>query len=290
MFELDKDIDFISYYESAFKKKIYRIPFDYNGIKVGLLCVKKNKNLISLPYLSLGAIVYNPKKLDNINYNNIEIRDIISHSDNIYSDKVNFEINLNAYKYPSNIVRKINKSIKNNIIIQSYNYNEINQEVLGDFYRVYSKRMHSIGVPIISKSQLRHRISSKKYQLFIAYYMGKPIGASSLNHINNNYFENEFIASNPKYNSLYTSYGLHNNMINTARENGGKIYSLGRSTRNSSVYDYKKHWKANEINLVWSNTSRIINPKLIDLFHNIYSFIPYRIAIILGQFIHRRMN
>ncbi|MBP1631001.1 MAG: hypothetical protein H6Q15_1894 [Bacteroidetes bacterium] len=294
MHELRNAEDFIKYFEKGYGKKIYRVPFLYNWNNVALLCCKVNNKYISLPYLSQGAIEHNPKSFDKVTSQNVEIRDIIPHSKYTYNEKVNFEMDLldKDYIIPSNIRRKIEKAKKNGIFVYD-NTSSINkkeyQKYINDFYFVYSRRMHKIGVPAISKKDILRRIDTKNYFIFVAYFNSKPIGAASLNKITEDYFENEYFATDSKYNYLYTSYALHNRMIEYSKQNNAKIYSFGRSTIYSKVYYFKKHWKVKEIKLVWSYTTKVKQLRNNKWFFKIWRSIPYKLSLLLGPIIHKRV-
>lgn len=296
MFVFEDANDFIDYYEKAFGLKIKKIEYQYKGENVGLLCVNKGNRIVSLPHLSYGAIETNCQNPIPNKSKEIEIRDTIAHNQKTYNQKVVFEINLNSYDFqlPKNVLRKINKAIKNNIEIKELREWDKNDkslvELLNDFHKVYSVRMHEIGVPALSKKQIINRLKTKRYSLFIAYYYGKAIGCAGLNKITNQYYENELIATNTEYNKLYTSYILHNTMINSSKQENCKVYSMGRCTRNSNVYNYKKHWGFKEINLFWSNNKRDENTKLKSLLPKIWRLLPIHLAQIIGPIIHKLYN
>ena len=296
MFVLEDANDFIDYYEKAFGLKIIKIEYQYKRENVGLLCVKKGNRAVSLPHLSYGAIETNCQTPIPNKFKGIEIRDTIPHNQKTYNQKVVFETNLNSYDFqlPKNVLRKINKAIKNNIEVKELREWDKNNksavELLNDFHKVYSFRMHKIGVPALSKKQIINRMETKHYSLFIAYYYGKAIGGASLNKITNRSYENELIATNTEYNKLYTSYILHNTMINSSKQEDCEVYSMGRSTRDSNVYYYKKHWGFNEINLFWSNNKRDENTKLKSLLPKIWRLLPINLAKLIGPIIHKLYN
>jgi len=288
MIEVENASSLIEQFEKIYKRKVYRFPFNFIGKKeFALLMVKCNNTYISLPYLSQGIVETNPPKFDfQTLSNNWQIRDTIAHSDFIYSDKVNFEINLKQeYNYTSDIRRKIRKAQLNGVIIKQ----GVDKNLINDFYKVYTKRMHQKGVPTLYKRHLIRKINSNSTILFVAYKDNKPIGSASIDKITDSYFENNLFATLSSENKNYTSYLLHYSMINYCKENNAKTYSFGRCTKDSSVYYFKKHFKAKEIPLYWSSSHKITSVRNHKWLFSFWKHMPYKISILLGGLIHERI-
>lgn len=288
MIEVKDATSIIEHYKKIYKRKVYRLPFTILDEKeVALLMIKYRKTFISLPYISQGIVETKPKSFDPIPFpSKWQIRDVVPHSQYVYSDKVNFEINLREeYKYSSNTIRKIRKAKQNGIIIKY----ESGISLINDFYKVYTKRMHQIGVPPISKKLIKANLKTNHTILFVAYKDNKPIGGSTLDKISDTYFENTLFATLSSHNKYYTSYLLHDTMINYSLHNDAKTYSFGRSTKDSSVYYFKKHFKAKEIPLYWSfshKTNTLRNKKWL---FSLWKRLPYKLTILFGGIIYRRI-
>ncbi len=288
MIEVENASSLIEQFEKIYKRKVYRFPFTFIDKKgFALLMVKCNNTYISLPYLSQGIVETNPPKFDFQSLpNNWQIRDTIYHSNFIYSDKVNFEIDLQeAYNYTSDIRRKIRKAKLNGVSIKQ----GVGKELIDDFYKVYTKRMHQKGVPTIYKRQIIRKINSNSTILFVAYKDKKPIGSGSLDKITDSYFENNLFATLSSENKNYTSYLLHYSMINFSKEKNAKTYSFGRCTKDSSVYNFKKHFKAKEIPLYWSSSHKTTSIRKHKWLFFLWKCLPYRLTILLGGLIHKRI-
>lgn len=288
MIEVENASSLIEQFEKIYKRKVYRFPFNFIGKnEFALLMVKCQNTYISLPYLSQGIIETNPPKFDfQTLSNNWQIRDTIAHSDFIYSDKVNFEINLKQeYNYTSDIRRKIRKAQLNGVIIKQ----GVDKNFINDFYKVYTKRMHQKGVPTLYKRHLIRKINSNSTILFVAYKDNKPIGSASIDKITDSYFENNLFATLSSENKNYTSYLLHYSMINYCKENNAKTYSFGRCTKDSSVYYFKKHFKAKEIPLYWSSSHKTTSIRKHKWLFFLWKCLPYRLTILLGGLIHKRI-
>ena len=147
----------------------------------------------------------------------------------------------------SNLRRKINKA-GNELVIEIGN-----EELLRDFYKVYTDNIIHLGSLTYGVDYFRDLISCFKDDnntLFLAYQNDKPIGSGFLASYGN-YFENLYFATRAEYRNTYVSDFLHWEMIKYsidkikdagARFSSEPVYSFGRSTIDSGVYNYKNHW------------------------------------------------
>lgn len=212
------------------------------------------------------------------------------------SEKLQFQ------KLSPNIRRKIRKAKRNNISIvssnllpfptkNSTNFNGINY-LVDDFYKVFSRNMKYLGSPALEKKFFKNLL--KYYQnglvnCFVAYYKNKPIGgAISLSY--EGYFENSWFSTLRKYNRLYPSYFLHWTMIQNAIHHKMKIYSFGRSTKNSGVHQYKKQWGTYDQQIYW-NYSHPKKWNIRDLYwiKHLWKLLPLFIANWIGPWIAKRI-
>jgi lipid II:glycine glycyltransferase (peptidoglycan interpeptide bridge formation enzyme) len=305
MIELANADKFIEMFE-AYGKKVARVPLTYfSGRKVNLLMSKCGRRWICLPYLSEGVMETNPQNTGKYPFalfeseeSNIyatrnvhwEIRDTKAYSNYIYCDKRNFKIDISDHSlalldlYSPNVRRKIKKAIASGITVK-----QGGKELLNHFYRVYSRRMFQLGTCPCGRRFIQKRLSSGNYKLFVEYLNGKPIGAASLARNHPQIMENEFFSTQREYHQLYTSYILHFAMMGFARDANMSSYLLGRSTLGSSVYDYKKHFKAEEIRLFWSYSHKTKNIRNLKFLFKIWKAIPNPIIRILSGSIYRRI-
>lgn len=304
MIEIENADTFIKDFEEVYHKKVFRIPYTTKeGKRKTLLMCKCGKRWIALPYYSI-AIMENqitdrhtaPFKLFESEDGNIistgksswEVRDITGHSQYIYSDKIVPIMQIDDVdniwdKFPSDVKRKIRRAYKNNIKVEY----GTNKKFLNKFYKVYAQRMKEIGVMPIGKSLINRKLKTGKTTIFIACKEDKIIGGATLNNIDNKLYENEFFATINQYNHCYTSYILHYSMMCFVKQEGGSVYSFGRSTINSSVHKYKRHWKAEEKNLYWSYSQKHKNIRDKKIFYTLYRKIPYCISSIFAPILSK---
>lgn len=287
MFTLENADKFIKDFEAIYQKKVYRVPFSLKiDNTAALLMCKCGKRWISLPYLSQGVIETLPKRFDLPTIPKYwEIRDTKPCSKYAYSNKINLELNLKDtdYNYTSNIRRKIHKAQNNDIIITHGS----NEKYLNDFYEVYSRRMHEIGVPPQSKECIQKAVSLETTEIFVAYLASKPIGGATLCKITEEYYENALFATLESNQHLYPSYLLHHEMIDYCKQCNALTYSFGRSTAGSSVYEFKSHFHCQEIPLFWSSSHKRKDIRSNRWFFSLYKLLPYHLSIVLGKYIQK---
>lgn len=176
----------------------------------------------------------------------------------------------------NNLRRKINKAKKELVIKIG------NEELIADFYKVYVDNISQLGSLTYGLSFFKDLISCVKDNndpLFVAYYNGKPIGSALLASWGN-YFENLYFATLQESRNTYVSDFLHWEMvkysINKIQDYNGEfssdpVYSFGRSTVNSGVYNYKNHWPVENQELYsFTNMSDVRkNKKLLKIWKQI---------------------
>ncbi|MCH3923762.1 MAG: hypothetical protein LKE30_02430 [Bacteroidales bacterium] len=259
--------DFIERFEKVYNKKIFRIPYTKkNGERVTILMCYCGRRWISLPYFSLGVI---EKKTTDKLFIQIDL----TKQDNI--------LNL----FSSNIKRKINKSKKDGVIIKY----GTNKSLIKQFYQAYTHRMKEINIATCGKNTIEKDVAFGGCIVFVAYFNNKIVGGSTLTKFNNENYANSLFATIKQYNKHYVSYALHYAMMNYIKQNNGRFYSLGRSTRNSSVYNYKRHFKGEEIALYWSYSFKKKNIRDRKILYSLWKILPYNLTKIIGPLIAKHI-
>ena len=304
MIEFADATKFISNFEAIYSKKIVRIPYTTKeGTRKTILMCKCGRTYVSLPYMSLGVIESKPTDrktapfmLFETEENNIistskknwEIRDTLAHSPYIYADKLFTWLDLTKSKevmalYSADVRRKVRKAQKDGIVIK----HGTDKRLIKDFYYAYSLRMKEISVAPIGKQVIRRSIKAGVTTLFVAYKGKNVVGSATLNDMYNGVYANGLFASLSKYNKHYVSYALHFAMMSFAKQKQAIYYSFGRSTRNGSVHQYKKHFKGEDIPLYWSYSMKKKNIRDNKLLYWMWSKVPYFLAKRLGAAISR---
>lgn len=188
--------------------------------------------------------------------------------------------------FDSSLRRKINKSKKNGIELKTGT-----NDLLEDFTFVYNKNMHLLGSPTLGKSFFEKLCNTvpDNCEISVAFLNEKPIGGGFCMWYDG-FYENTWFSTLQKYNHLYTSYALHSKMIENAIGKNAHTYSLGRSTKNSGVSQYKKQWPVVEKELWFSSGFekgfRLKDQKWLT---KIWKKLPEGVVNLLGPYVARRI-
>ena len=179
----------------------------------------------------------------------------------------------------SNLRRKLRKTMTNGLEAK-----QGGTELLDDFYSVYAHNMHRIGSPVFSKSFFQSIFDNYKnghVRIFLSELNGKTVGAAFLMSYFG-FYENTWFSSDRAYKKHLVSDHLHWQMIQYAIENKGEIYSLGRSTRDGNVHQYKKHWPVLDKPLYQLDDESGLQLKNQKWLAGIWKLIPYPLTLRLG--------
>ena len=304
MIELVCGDSFIKTFERLHNLKVHKIPLEYsNGERVLLFMCKCGRKWIALPHYSEAYVQTDlssykeipPFSLIETQDGNLlctknihwEIRDRKAFSSNVYADKLNFKIELKEdlmNLFSSNVRRKIRKAFSLGIEVKT-----TGRHLIRDFYKVYSKRMFELGSPFSDKSSVKKLLKLQTGKIFVAYYNKMPIGAATLMRRDEKSFENILFATDQNHNNLYTSYALHYEMMRFSLQEKAESYYLGRSTRSSSVHDFKRHFHPIEIPLYWSYSHKTKNIRDNKLLKKLWRLLPFGVAKRIGCFFYKRI-
>ena len=304
MIELVCADSFIKTFERLHNLKVHKIPLEYsNGKRVLLLMCKCGRSYIALPHCSEAYVQtdlssFNQQPLFSFvqtSDGNLlctkdikwEIRDRVAFSANVYADKLNFKIDLKEdlmSLFSSNVRRKIRKTKSVGIEIKT-----TGRHLIRDFYKVYSKRMFELGSPFCSKADVKKILKLKTGKIFVAYLNNQAIGAATLIRRDDKSFENALFATERNFNHFYTSYALHYEMMKFSLQEKAESYYLGRSTRSSSVHNFKRHFSPIEIPLYWSYSHKTKNIRDNKLLKKLWRLLPFGVAKRIGSFFYKRI-
>lgn len=304
MIELVCADSFIKTFERLHNLKVHKIPLEYsNGKRVLLLMCKCGRSYIALPhsseaYVQTDLSSFNQQPLFSFvqtSDGNLlctkdikwEIRDRVAFSANVYADKLNFKIDLKEdlmSLFSSNVRRKIRKAKSIGIEIKT-----TGRHLIRDFYKVYSKRMFELGSPFCSKADVKKILKLKTGKIFVAYLNNQAIGAATLIRRDDKSFENALFATERNFNHFYTSYALHYEMMKFSLQEKAESYYLGRSTRSSSVHDFKRHFSPIEIPLYWSYSHPKKNIRENKILKKLWRLLPFRASKFIGKFFYKRI-
>ena len=125
-------------------------------------------------------------------------------------------------------------------------------EMLDDFYRIWTRRMHQLGTPCYPR-KLFHLILKTfpdQSRVFLAHLKDKPIGGLFVYGFNG-LAESRWGAVLTEYNDISPNYLLNWAAIQHFCATGAQWFDFGRSTVDSGQHTFKKRWGAVEIPLAY---------------------------------------
>lgn len=286
--------------------KLVSVPhFSYGGI----LKISPGKKLADESRLikQLAGLIFEQKtnpgfyeididrlKKDDVKGNKvqIEIRQFEPLFENQNSEKVSHFLALKKSPkdqlaaFNSNLRRKISKAEKNGIEVKIGGV-----ELVDDFSKVYNKNMHQLGSPTLGKAFFKslYKNLPSNTEIAVAFLKNKPIGCGFCMWYDG-YYENTWFSTLQEYNQLYTSYTLHDKIIKSAINKKAHTYSMGRSSINSGVQQYKLQWPVKEKHLFFNSTSsKGVNLKDQKWLTKVWKLLPATLVNNLGPAVAKRI-
>ncbi len=325
-----------NFYTEHFKwKPYYFLIYEADELSAVLPLVNTGKAWVSLPHFSYGGIlqtdkfhsnsgsgiinklisevissgllpgyykfILDEKQVETARHTkNIFIRSLNNSSDKefVMSEKLTSLLMLPENKdelaesLSPNLNRKIRKAVKSGIVIKRGG-----EELLDDFYKVYSRNIFELNSLNYSKKFFRELFATYNFgdiAFFIAYKNDLPVGSGLLASYNG-FYENLFFAVKSEFRKYYISDLLHWEMIrssitsnNTHKKDtdlsnvNNAVYSFGRSTRSSGVHKYKRHWPVKDYPLYYYSNMPDIRKQ--SWLSKIWGILPYRVSQPFGAY------
>lgn len=259
------------------------------------------EKLVSMPHFSYGGVLDGviDSKEDAVNLfkqldcKKFEVRGFNVCSPYFSDEKISCFLKLESTSeeqmaaFKSKLRSQIKKGVKNGLLC-----NVGGKELLNDFYDVYSRNMHDLGSPVLTKLFFQNLIDDYKdgmVNIQLVYHNEKAIGASFLISYFD-FMEVCWASTLRKYNYLQPNMVLYWEMISYAIKNEMNIFSFGRSTKSTGTHKFKKQWGCEDVQLYFNFSEK---PKgdikkavfLMKLWKNI----PYKLAMFFGPFITKRI-
>ena len=277
----------------------------YNNEIIGIYqhCFVHDNKAVSIPHFSYGGIIRKDERFDKkYIFNKIinqlpkqfEIRDFIPYTQHVVTEKIATFIELKSSHeeqiafFKSNHRRKIKRAYKNGLEIS------FSSEVddMQSFYTIYSKNMLRLGSPVLSEKFFLNLLKYYKYgdvKVFIVRLDNKVIGGAVLL----DYFkfaEDCWLSTLSEFNYLYTGLFLYWEMIKYSINKKKKYFSFGRSTRESSLLNFKRQWKPIEKQLFFSHSDKI-KPglKQMKFLTRLWKLLPLKVSNYIGPRIAERL-
>ncbi len=126
------------------------------------------------------------------------------------------------------------------------------QELLGEFYRVWTIRMRQLGTPCYSKNLFRNILEMfPKYSRVFLVKLGNITVGAAFNYSFNGLGQCRWAATRIEFNELAPNILLYWSVVRHHCLAGDQTIDFGRSTAGSSHYEFKRRWGALPIQLYY---------------------------------------
>lgn len=125
-------------------------------------------------------------------------------------------------------------------------------ELIGDFYKVFSRNMRDLGTPVWSKKlfvEIFNELNDKA-RFSCVYFQNKPVACGLVIGFKN-CLEIPFASSLRKYNRLSPNMLLYWSILKFACDSGYDTFDFGRSSSDSNTFRFKQQWGAQPETLHW---------------------------------------
>lgn len=223
--------------------------------------------LVSMPYLNYGGVLadsvdaeqalleYADDLKTRLGCSHIELRGPLQNPDSlpVRTDKVTMVLNLpeNSEELWQSIGAKRRAQIKRPIR-EGVEFFTGGEDLLDEFYTVFSINMRDLGTPVYSKKFFREILNGFKEQATIALVRlkGKPVGAGFLLSTGS-YMEIPWASTLREFNRIGVNMFLYWNILKHTIDNGFTVFDFGRSSKDSGTLKFKKQWGSSQQQLHW---------------------------------------
>jgi len=130
-------------------------------------------------------------------------------------------------------------------------------EMLGDFYRIWTRRMHQLGTPCYPRKLFAAILKAfpNDSRVFLVHLNGTAVGGLFV-HSFNGLAESRWGAVLTEYNEMSPNYLLNWAAMQHFGAAGAQRFDFGRSTVGSGQHVFKQRWGAEEIPLAYQYWTR----------------------------------
>jgi serine/alanine adding enzyme len=149
--------------------------------------------------------------------------------------------------YPSKLRSQIKRAQKEGMDVRIGG-----EELLEDYYRVFSRCMRDLGTPVYGKGFFNSIVGTfpKDVRLCVVSLKGVPL-ASGLLYGFRGVLEIPWAASDKRFSRLAPNMLLYSAVLEFACREGFKEFDFGRSSVDSGTYRFKQQWGASPRQLYW---------------------------------------
>lgn len=227
--------------------------------------------LVSLPYVNYGGVLANSTETarrlaaravllaDELDVRYLELRgepaDLVEHAALVprMGNKVHMRLTLPGQV--DELWRRLDGKVRNQVRKGERNALKVawgGEELLSDFYTVFSRNMRDLGTPVYGRSLFRSilRQFPDRAELCVTRFGRLPVAAALLLH-GRGVSEVPSASSIRAYNSTNANMLMYWQMLRRAVERGQRTFDFGRSSPASNTYRFKEQWGAEPALAAW---------------------------------------
>ncbi len=307
--------------ENAYSHEVHYFVAEKSNKIVGVLPLVdiripfKGSSLCSLPFCDVGGCLADNSEVqialeqkatelkEKLNSKSIEYRERAEVSDNTQFEgrKVSMLLPLPATSkelfsgFKSKLRSQIRKAEKNGLTYEL----GADQQLIDEFYAVFSENMLRLGSPVHSKKWIESICERYNEQCIIAVVKldGVAVGTGVV------LFSNDkacipWASTRAEYNRLSPNMMLYWALLKFVTDKGCKEFDFGRSTFNEGTFRFKQQWGAQPVLLDWRKDiqttaqSEVVsgNSRIKSLVEKIWKTLPLAVANAIGPKLRRYIS
>jgi serine/alanine adding enzyme len=264
--------------EKLFGHKVFYLVAHENGAVIGVLPLVQIRSrlfgnrMISQPFSDYGGpLAKTPAALDALYRHAVELATqygcesiefksttAIPHNLHLRNDKISMHLTLASKPEEvwkglrPQIRNRIRKAEKSGVVITNGHC-----EMMDEFYRVWTIRMHQLGTPCYPKKLFRGIMETftDNSRIFLAIKDGTTVAVLFV-YTFNGCVHTRWGGALREYDTVGPNYLLNWSAIEFYCRKGMKWFDFGRSTVGSGQHTFKKRWGAKPIPLCWQYWAR----------------------------------
>ena len=175
------------------------------------------------------------------------------------------------------------------------------QEMLDDFYQVFSHNMRALGSPVHAKQWFVSLLAHYRDKMLISvvYKDSTPIGAGIV-LITNNKAAIPWASTKAEYNRLSPNMMLYWSFLKHLSDNNINTFDFGRSSYGEGTFKFKQQWGAKPLALDWQiinlqqtkqqKNKSASNGKLRGIVEGIWRKLPLKLTIFAGPLVRKYIS
>lgn len=126
------------------------------------------------------------------------------------------------------------------------------EELLNEFYRVFSVNMRDLGTPVYGKDFFRNLLETLKGEAWLAVVkiQGKAVGCAFLTGYRSR-MEIPWASTLRNYNHTSINMIMYWKILEFAVQQGFRVFDFGRCSEDAGTYRFKQQWGAEPVKLYW---------------------------------------